>query len=1642
MIQFLQKRKRVLCWFFVSVILLQTVGASTTYALTGGPSQPEVQGFTPAGTSDMVDVFSGDFSYNIPLFELPGPNGGYPFNLSYQSGISMDQEASWVGLGWSLNPGAITRQMRGLPDEFKDESVFTKMSIAPNVTVGAGLGVTFEIFGKDKGGLTVGFSVYQNNYKGMGYTIDGSVGYQKANSTEQNDNLGLSTSLDSQEGVSINPTIGLGTEIGTIGLGVGYNSKSGLTTVTITQDFKGEQRTRAQRKKDQERKKQQQQQKKAGTATPGKTPVDNAEEPKEMVKTNLHQSVAISLAHPGYTPQVTMPMRSVNVTGTFKLGAGYMGAFPDAYVTGFYNEQWLKHDKQRVRSGAFGYLHYQDVVDATALTDLNREKDGMVSTKTPNLGIPSLSYDIYSVNGQGISAMYRPMRNDYGIVHDPEAISKSTSVAAGVDVGIPFHVGINLSVNHSESKSGLWSESNQMISPATFQKKNADSEYEPWYFKVHGELTSEKADVINKLGGDNAVRVKLAGEKDLAYASNLLEKNTGWSQAAPVNSMSNRERKSRSQVIQTITNEELLSDGTEVLPQFKVKYIDENDDTQDYDRTGWPGHHIAAFTALTPEGLRYNYGIPAYNLHQEDVSFSVSNQPDSESRVDVQDGGDGDPNYSVAGTDKYLKRVELPEYAHAYLLTSIIGPDYVDVSGDGVTNDDLGYWVKFTYKRTSSSANPYLWRDPFSRAYLQKGWRSDRKDDKGSFVYGEKELFYLTKAETKSHIATFTLVERQDGKGVTSKFQGTEDDLGESVYALNEVRLYTRSAGTAFPIKIVKFEYDYTLCPGVYNNSSDGGKLTLKKVWFEYGNSGRGSLNPYLFTYHTNNPAYDILSFDRWGIYKPYPSGQRYYNNDFPYAEQDPTKKEQIDNNAAGWSLVQIRLPSGGTIMVDYESDDYAYVQHKQAMQMAAFVNPNGEAAQAESGETFSLDYYNPKIRFKLESPISGTLTTQEQKAEVLKYIDQYRKQLYFKININLLKDAAPDKEAFEFISGYADIDDTQPMGLEQVSGQYEYGYFYLRKENGFHPFAVRAWQHIRVNQPDLANYGSTLNPTSSLSGRIGLFKALATMASEIRKMFEGFNNFCRNKSWGKEVALGKSWIRLNSADKIKYGGGLRVKQITLKDDWAHDEEGIYGQVYDYTIDENGMNISSGVATYEPIAGGEENALHYAKKYVESVPLRSSNNLFFEYPINETYYPGPEVGYRKVTVMSLASAFLAGRTIKNITLSDEKALFPKGVTYGTTGMTVHEFYTAKDFPVITEETEIVRKPYQFAMMMPYFGSINISKLAATQGYSIITNDMHGRQKMISNYRQDKQGKFEPDPISKVKYNYLSSQKIYEQEKVSAIVNTFKGNADGTMSIASAADLANPAIQKFTIGQEHEFFTDMRQSSDQSWSGGARFNVEALYFFLGIIPVPSTWPAIGNTFQQLRTSSSNKIIFKSGILESVEAFDGGSRLTTKNLKWDKLTGATLLTMVNNDFDAPVFQYSVPAYTQYQGMGAAYQNIGLTFSVEDVQQDPYEDTRYAFSIAIAKDKLLPGDELILCAANASPVARVVFTGEEEGDLTLYSAVPLTEESYQAMIVRSGYRNQLGVAAGNITALEDPSEPGTPVTYTKTITIPQED
>lgn len=69
-----------------------------------------------------VSTYTGVPSIDIQLYTVKSGKIRLPISLNYHaSGIRVAQEASWAGLGWSINAGGvITRQLRGLED-FDDE---------------------------------------------------------------------------------------------------------------------------------------------------------------------------------------------------------------------------------------------------------------------------------------------------------------------------------------------------------------------------------------------------------------------------------------------------------------------------------------------------------------------------------------------------------------------------------------------------------------------------------------------------------------------------------------------------------------------------------------------------------------------------------------------------------------------------------------------------------------------------------------------------------------------------------------------------------------------------------------------------------------------------------------------------------------------------------------------------------------------------------------------------------------------------------------------------------------------------------------------------------------------------------------------------------------------------------------------------------------------------------------------------------------------------------------------------------------------------------------------------------------------------------------------------------------------------------
>ncbi|MEL6862998.1 MAG: hypothetical protein AAFP19_01205, partial [Bacteroidota bacterium] len=73
-----------------------------------------------AQSDKLVDLFTGDFHYQIPAIAIPSSEGqAIALSLSYRGGVQMNQKASWVGLGWDLSIGEIKRVVKGVPDEWK-----------------------------------------------------------------------------------------------------------------------------------------------------------------------------------------------------------------------------------------------------------------------------------------------------------------------------------------------------------------------------------------------------------------------------------------------------------------------------------------------------------------------------------------------------------------------------------------------------------------------------------------------------------------------------------------------------------------------------------------------------------------------------------------------------------------------------------------------------------------------------------------------------------------------------------------------------------------------------------------------------------------------------------------------------------------------------------------------------------------------------------------------------------------------------------------------------------------------------------------------------------------------------------------------------------------------------------------------------------------------------------------------------------------------------------------------------------------------------------------------------------------------------------------------------------------------------------
>lgn len=1430
-------------------------------AKADGPVQPEFTGFQQVDATQMVDPFTGDFSYNIHLLTVPGPDGGYPINLTYNAGITMDQEASWVGLGWNLNVGGITRQMRGMPDDFDGTQKLKKeLHTKPNWSIGFDflemtkkniefhenvLGLNFESISSSQ---TWGPVITYDNYSGLGlgYSIDYAFSPKLTEKSKGQIIQGFSVlaGIDYDRNTGVNANAGVGACFSDYqdafglsqSMGISYNSRE----AALNRNF------------------------------------------------NVYFGYSGGNVRTNYAPLISIPFKSSSHGFQFRYGEGVGTGYTENTYKGYYNKSQVENTSMEFP--VYGYLFSDYSSNGVGDYSINRKYP--FSSEMKALSVPFATYDLYQANAQGLSSSFRPQLSYVPAFSPTTFYSNDNDIDGGAESTSPNgtqHYGIDGQVIKTENYTGPWRTGNQVILNYLAESP-VNRSFEKYYYKSIDDIVPENGNDDVRFNINEIITPPIAadGRNTIMPESNVFQDETNL----------RKNRDLRSESIEYFKN-------AEAATLLKVKYFttlnkfpyDGTSYQANYSYTSHTSSEIGAYSVLNESGMRYEFGLPVYTS-QTEYAFSIDKQTDQslENHTVAYSPTDDASENNKNGKDHFYSKSEMPQYATQYLLTAVYSPDYVDLTGDGPSEDDLGSYTKFNYTKTSSDFGQ---RYPYYNANYQPGYYSDTEDDKASFAYYQREQYFLNSVETKTHIAVFTLEERTDAYG-TIEHQSPTISTDKKSYSLKKIDLYCKtdprytanqSQTPRVPMRTVHFEYDKSLCagaPGTVPDSKGGGKLTLKKVWFSYQGNEKGSLSPYQFSY-ASNPNYSAINTDKWGCYKSNTSLCAFLND--PYVSQKTSNEIIRSTNASAWNLSQIELPSGGKIDIEYEMDDYAYVQNKPAEHMARIV---GVGDNEGMDEDWKLSNTKNRVFFELEDATlpDGVLSAQLAKAFSDNNLIYFKTYMYLKTSSN---------DKVDYVSGYAKVISS---GIITINGV-KRGYVDLdpvpvgkgaASLDKVHPFTKATWQYMYSGRPDV------LYPTQG--DDMAMFNVITntfTMIREHLQMLMGYYNFCYINQYSRKIdhtdqETYPSFVRIPDLDGCMYGGGHRVKKITTYDSWdvqsgATQPQGAYTINYSYKLKDG---RSSGVATYEPLTGADENALRTLKDKYNGNNRYEYQMYNIETPMCEDYYPSPSVGYSNVTISS--KPFL--------TESMDDSNFKKTGT----GYSVYEFYTAKDFPVIEEAGTLQERPHYHKIVPKLFKFKIYNICGFTQGYRVFTNDMHGKIKSVSSYKEnEKTTGVDPVLVSREEYFYKTLSP-YNSQTVNRLNNTCK------------MIMPNGSEKNMEMGVTRDFFFEWVESQVDKNNVGVQSGLSQM----GLWWLPSAYPLIFGSKLQTKTLTSMKVIHQTGILERIVTSNDTKKAYKDLLGYDMATGQAIWSKNNNEFNNAVFEYVFPAHWSYSGMGLASSN----------------------------------------------------------------------------------------------------------------------
>jgi hypothetical protein len=906
------------------------------FAANNGPVSPEAASFEPVDAMDMVNLVTGDMSYVLPLLNVPSPEGGYPVALSYHAGIAMDQAASWTGLGWTVNPGAINRSVTGVPDDWKRSKINQIVydaggeitSYSGSVSVGWGNGMySVGVYGSYTENKTYGGST---SYSSDGGVL-GSVGPFGASlgtdgvsvgmfANYQAGSGGLSVSQSFKDGstsVSLSYNAARGdSNVATSGVGISFNTRSGYSASVMGQGFRIG----------------------GNSATPGLLNVNS-------------QVYAI-------------PIQIYNVNITL----GYRKA---RYWT--YENNFTQYNGSLYAGDMDDFYDDTNFVNTVALDSYNSSYKLKSDEQLDKDNLSYIGYDYYSVSAQGLTGTIKPnilqqgsLLNNYkeGSQNNSTVSYKFgnsnlfTKTVDNSNDDIHFYMENDAS-SYLRVTSGNWNTSG--VSTTPIQQQSPQGQALLSAINVDGDLHNGYNSVTKRKRTGTYIETFTNKEINQANSTNIIKPQNFNRATAPVDGVGAfRVTAVDGKVYHysiPVYQKQQFTKSTDLNSDFSNRFF-EQQQLEPY-ATHW------LLTAITgPDYIDMNNNNM---VDQADYGYWVE--------FDYGKWSDG---YVWQTPLKSNDKVKSYEWGvkELYYLDKIKTRTHTALFIKEERQDDQSASFQI-----GNNANDLEWREKISRSFIEGKngiWYFygvyDHPNlniynlDMYDFLESEYGQYIKCNKQKSLKLSKILLLKNEDANVSKSNPQAPPPAFNGQIKLVQTFKVWRTTGqlrgqaqteknfvwnGALYnniydiqdivgagleqkALRTIKFDYETSnlLAKGSPNSSAPGaGRLTLKAVNF-IGKNNVQLIPPYKFSYD-NTVSYSAAKEDNWGYYKNYPQA---------------------------WSLNKITTPTGQELHIAYESDDV----DKEA---------TGGTRGFDAKLQFVFYQYNGKLRISIENE-AGTGST------------------------------------------------------------------------------------------------------------------------------------------------------------------------------------------------------------------------------------------------------------------------------------------------------------------------------------------------------------------------------------------------------------------------------------------------------------------------------------------------------------------------------------------------------------------------------------------------------------------------------------------------------------------------------------------